>query len=264
MNQQYEFQKIPKSRIATFDVYEMGSRKHHVPALLEFDVTDTRSKLRELKRTGARVSFNAFLIKAISKALGHYPEAAAYIYSKKKLIVFKDINISFIVEKTIGGKKVPMPIVIEKTNEKNVEEITGEIENAKTRELSEKDIILNKKSQTNERLYYRLPKFLRIFFWRYMLSHPKFAYGKMGNVIVTSLGAMGKINGWFVHKSVHPLSFGIGSVIKKPVVIKDEIKIRDILNMTILIDHDAIDGAPMVRFINKLTEYIEKGSQSLQ
>lgn len=257
MSPKYEFQKIPKSRIATFDVYEMGLRKHHVAAMLEFDVTESRAELRELKRSGKKVSFNAFLICAIGKALAKHPEAAAYIYSKKKMFVFKDINISFIVEKTIGDKKVPIPLVIEKVNEKSIEEITCEIEDAKNHELIEKDIILNKKSRTSERIYYRLPRFLRILFWRFMLSHPKTAYSKMGNVIVTSLGAVGKVNGWFIHKSIHPLSFGIGSVLRKSVVIKDEIKIRDILNMTILIDHDAIDGAQMVRFINKLTENIE-------
>ena len=62
-----------------------------------------------------------------------------------------------------------------------------------------------------------------------------------------------------VHKSVHPISFGIGSVLKKPVVVKDEILIREILNMTILIDHDVIDGAPMVRLLNDLTKTIENG-----
>jgi pyruvate/2-oxoglutarate dehydrogenase complex dihydrolipoamide acyltransferase (E2) component len=81
----------------------------------------------------------------------------------------------------------------------------------------------------------------------------------MGNVVITSVGMMGLINGWFIHKSVHPLSFGIGSILKKPVVINNEIKIREILNMTILADHDVIDGAPMVRFLNDLTKYIEGG-----
>ncbi|MBK7712617.1 MAG: hypothetical protein IPJ37_17885 [Bacteroidales bacterium] len=55
----------------------------------------------------------------------------------------------------------------------------------------------------------------------------------MGNVIVTSLGMTGRINGWFIHRSIHPVSFGIGSVLKKPVVTGNEIKIREILNMTI-------------------------------
>jgi pyruvate/2-oxoglutarate dehydrogenase complex dihydrolipoamide acyltransferase (E2) component len=29
--------KIPRSRIATFDVFAMGKRKNHVAALIEFD-----------------------------------------------------------------------------------------------------------------------------------------------------------------------------------------------------------------------------------
>jgi pyruvate/2-oxoglutarate dehydrogenase complex dihydrolipoamide acyltransferase (E2) component len=97
--------------------------------------------------------------------------------------------------------------------------------------------------------------------WRFLLKHPKIAFKEMGNVVITSLGMMGRINGWFIHKSVHPISFGIGSIIKKPIVINDEIEIREILNMTILFDHDVIDGAPIVKFIKDLTKYIEKGGE---
>lgn len=79
--------------------------------------------------------------------------------------------------------------------------------------------------------------------------------------MLTPVGMMGKINGWFIHKSVHPVSFGIGSIIKKPCVIENEIKIREILNMTILVDHDVIDGADMVKFLNDLTNYLETGKE---
>ena len=94
-----------------------------------------------------------------------------------------------------------------------------------------------------------------------MLANPGFAYKKMGNAAVTSVGMMGKVNGWFIHRSVHPVSFGIGLVlIKKPVVINNEVKIREILNMTVLIDHDLVDGAPMVRMLKDITNYIETGA----
>ena len=83
----------------------------------------------------------------------------------------------------------------------------------------------------------------------------------MGNVSITSPGMMGKVNGWFIHRSIHPISFGIGSILKKPTVVDSEIKIREILNMTILIDHDVIDGAPMVRFLKELTKQIETGPE---
>ncbi len=259
MTNSYRFQKIARSRIATFDIFSVGLRKHHINAILEFDVTESRMKLRHLRKSGISISFNAWLIKVIGCVLQIYPEATAYLYNKKKLIIFDDINVSILVEKTIDNVKVPMPLVIEKVNKKTAREITFEIEQAKSQELQSDDIVLKKQSTSYERLYYYLPGFLRRLFWMILLRRPKSAFNTMGNVVITSVGMMGKINGWFIHKSVHPISFGIGSILKKPVVIENEVKIREILNMTILVDHDVIDGAPMVRFLNDLTNYIENG-----
>ena len=81
----------------------------------------------------------------------------------------------------------------------------------------------------------------------------------MGNVAFTSIGMMGKVNGWFIPISVHPICFGVSSMIKKPAVIDDKIEIREMLNMTILLDHDVIDGAPMARFVSDLTKNVESG-----
>ena len=261
MTTNYRFQKIIRSRIATFDIFDVGMRKHHISAMLEFDVTESRAKLRELRKKGINVSFNAWLLKIIGSVLEKHPEAAAYFYNKKKLIIFDDINISMIIEKLIGDVKVPMPLVIEKVNKKTALEITREIEKAKGLELNPDDIVLEKQSAAYQRLYYHMPGFLRRLFWKILLKSPKAAYRTMGNVSVTSIGMIGKINGWFLHKSVHPVSFGVGSVLKKPVVINNEVKIREILNMTILVDHDVIDGAPMVRLLDDLTNFIETGKE---
>ena len=35
--------------------------------------------------------------------------------------------------------------------------------------------------------------------------------------------------------------------------------IGEILHLTVLVDHDAVDGAPMARFIGALTKNIENG-----
>jgi hypothetical protein len=223
MKKSYTLQEFPRSRIATFDTFSVGMLKHHVSALLEFDVTESRKRLQELRRKGQNASFNGWIIKVISNVVNRHPEAAAFLHSKRKLITFDDINISIAVEKEINGKKVPIPLVIEKTNEKSAVEITGEIEEAKKRELSEKDIVLKKKPAIYESIYYRLPGSLRRAFWKILLRNPKYAFGKMGNVMVTSVGMIGRINGWFIHTSVHPLSFGIGSVLKKTVVIDNRI-----------------------------------------
>jgi pyruvate/2-oxoglutarate dehydrogenase complex dihydrolipoamide acyltransferase (E2) component len=254
-----KYQEIPPSRIATFDVYSVGRRKNHVSALLEFDVTASRSKLKAMRRNGHRISFNACMLKAISKALEKHPEAAGYLIGRKKLLTFRDINISFLIEKKIHDKKVPIPLLLKKTNEKSAVEITREIDHAIQHTLNDDEIVVGERPRAYERIYYRLPGIVRRGIWRFMIRHPKIAYGKMGNVAVTSLGMMGKINGWFIHRSVHPISIGIGAIIEKPVIVNHEITIREILNMTILLDHDVIDGAPMVRFVNDLTNFIENG-----
>ncbi len=261
MKQLYTYQRIPRQRIATFDIFSIGLLKHHVSAILEFDVTDSRRKLQEIRKNGIDISFNAWLIKVISKVVLQHKEAAAYLYSKRNLIIFDDVNIAILVEKKVEGKKIPIPLVIEKTQKKSAYEISSEITRAKDQELSKKDIVLKKKATPFENIYYFMPGFLRRVVWKIMLHNPRFAYKKMGNVVITSVGMMGKINGWFIHKSIHPLSFGVGSILKKPMVIDNQIKIRDILNMTILYDHDLIDGAPMVKFLNDLTKYIESGEE---
>jgi pyruvate/2-oxoglutarate dehydrogenase complex dihydrolipoamide acyltransferase (E2) component len=70
---------------------------------------------------------------------------------------------------------------------------------------------------------------------------------------------IGKINGWVIPVSVHPLSFAVGSIIKKPGVVDDRIEIREYLYITVSVDHDVVDGAPAVRALSKLTKLVEKG-----
>lgn len=259
MKPSFSYQKIPRSRIATFDVYSVGMFKHHISAILEFDVTDSRRKLQELRRSGIHVSFNAWLIKTISMVLHRHKEAAAYLYNKRKLIIFDDIHVSIMVEKKLGSQKVPIVLLLERSNVKSAREIDQEIEAAKNKELTEKELMLHKKTARYEHVYFRLPGFLRRALWRILLKNPRWAFKRMGNVIITSVGMMGQINGWFLHRSIHPISFGIGSVLQKPKAVNKQVAIREVLNMTILCDHDLIDGAPMVRLLNDLSKAIENG-----
>jgi pyruvate/2-oxoglutarate dehydrogenase complex dihydrolipoamide acyltransferase (E2) component len=256
----YKIQKFPNSRIASIDICEVGKQKHHVAGLVEFDVTDSRKKIREYNKAHRnKISFHAWLISAIAFTLKKHETLCSYLYRKNKLLIFNDINVSLIVEKDMDGTKVPIPLVIEKANEKSIESITMQITEAKNIVFTENDIELNKKSKQLEQLYYYLPGFLRRYFWKYMLKHPKLAFKKMGNVAFTSIGTMGKVDGWFIPISVHPVCFGISSIAKKPCVVDDKIEIREVLKMSILIDHDVIDGAPMARFISDLSKNIERG-----
>ncbi|MBS3993021.1 MAG: 2-oxo acid dehydrogenase subunit E2 [Bacteroidetes bacterium] len=254
----FNIQNFPLSRIATIDMGSIGKLKHHIVVMLELDVTSLKEKIAiHNKTTKSKTSFTAALIHIISKTIDQHKEVASFLWNKKKQIVFQNINIAMIVEKEVDGQKVPIPLVIEKANQKHSFEILKELEVAKNQILTKEDMVLHRKSNSIEKLYTKLPGFLRRYFWYYMGNHPKYAYKKMGNVAFTSIGMMGSLRGWFIPISVHPICFGISSVIKKPLVRQEKIEIREILNMTVLIDHDVVDGAPIARFLTDLTENIE-------
>ena len=251
--------QFPSSRIASIDVCEIGKKKHHVAAMIELDVTDSREKIRVYRREKGKISFNAWLIGTIGRTVHKHELIAAFLQGKRKVVVFLDINISMVVEKTINGQKVPIPMIIEKAQGASLESITRQIDDAKNQKLGEHDIVLRQKAERWERMYYHMPGFIRRYVWKYMLGHPTLAFKKMGNVAITSIGMMGNVKGWFIPVSVHPICFGISTINKKPVVVDDQIAIREIMNMTVLFDHDVIDGANMARFISELSKNIEEG-----
>jgi pyruvate/2-oxoglutarate dehydrogenase complex dihydrolipoamide acyltransferase (E2) component len=250
---------FPKSRLATIDICELSQQKHHVTGFIEIDVSEAREKIKKYKREKGRISFTAWLVKAVSLTVREHESVAAYPGRSRRILVFDDINVSIIVEKRVEGQRVPIPLVIEKADKLSIESITKQITDAQNEEMTKHDMVLQARSTRMERLYYSLPSFARRMAWRFMMKRPSLLYSKMGNVAITSLGMMGSINGWFVPKSIHPICLGIGSVIKKPVVADNTVQIREMLNITVLVDHDVIDGAPITRFINDLTKNISGG-----
>ncbi len=257
----HKVQRFPETRIFTRDVCSIGLQKHHIAAFIELDVTESREKISQYRKQNKRISFTAWLIKVISVTVKDFEPVAAWLRGKRELVIFDDIHVSITVEKTIGENKVPIPLIIEKAQEKSIESIAEQIAETRNRKLTGQDIVLHRKSNRMEQVYYTLPGFIRRYFWRYLTRHPRLAFRTMGNVSVTSIGMIGKVNGWFIPIAVHPVCFGIGKITKKPAVVNDQIVIREMLNMTVLLDHDVVDGAMMARFISRLSGNIEEGKE---
>ena len=64
---------------------------------------------------------------------------------------------------------------------------------------------------------------------------------------------------WLISKNLKTIAKKAVNNCGRITVIEYKIEIREILNMTILIDHDVIDGSAMARFISDLSSNIEKG-----
>ena len=128
----YIIQEFPSCRQFTTDVGYLGLRKHQVKALIEIDITDACELLQAYRNErSVEISFTAWILKCISQAICEHRAIHAVREGKNKVIIFDDIDISILVEKEIGGEKVPLPMVIRKTNEKSIEELHSEIKSAK-------------------------------------------------------------------------------------------------------------------------------------
>ncbi|MDQ7094787.1 2-oxo acid dehydrogenase subunit E2 [Desulfosporosinus sp. PR] len=259
---EYRTEEFPVSRIATIDIGAAGLRKHHIKALIELDVTEPQNLIRARKRQAETISFNSWLIKCISLTVEEFKQIHGIRKGKRKAVLFEDIDISIVIERKVDGKKVPLPYVIRKTNKKSVSDIDEEIKSGQKQLIKGKrDYILGqeKKNRVLMKTYYLLPGFIRKLIWNRIIKSPFLSKQNMGTVMITSLGMVGKINGWVMPVSVHPLCFAIGSIVKKPGIVRDKIEVREYLYMTVLVDHDIIDGAPAVRALSKLTKLVENG-----
>jgi len=178
---------------------------------------------------------------------------------KNKLIIFNDIDLSIIVEKEVEGVLVPLPLVIREVNKKSLNDIYNEIENAKMKIIENKNnyVIEHNRKKEGINIFLLLPQYIRLIIWKILLRNPYRVKKMMGTAAVTSIGMMGKVDGWIIPYSIHPVCFALGSISKKPGVINNSIEIREYLKMTILIDHDVIDGAPATRFVSHLSDLIE-------
>jgi pyruvate/2-oxoglutarate dehydrogenase complex dihydrolipoamide acyltransferase (E2) component len=89
---------------------------------------------------------------------------------------------------------------------------------------------------------------------------PAIRVSASGTVFVTAVGMFGKgHSGWGISTTPHSLGLVVGTTSWKPAVVEDRIEPRQILNLTVLFDHDVIDGAPAARFVYRLVELIESG-----
>jgi pyruvate/2-oxoglutarate dehydrogenase complex dihydrolipoamide acyltransferase (E2) component len=92
-----------------------------------------------------------------------------------------------------------------------------------------------------------------------VLNHPQRVKNMMGTVMITTAGMIGHTRGWIMPFGMHPLCLAFGSLNEQAAVYKGEIQKREILHLTVLIDHDVIDGVPAARFVDDLVKKLQAG-----
>lgn len=256
----YQVVELTAGRRVWLNTLEMSWTPHAIYGLLEVDVTDARRTIAEHKaRTGESLSFTAFLAVCLARAVEQHKEVQACLIGRRHLMIFEDVSIGLMVEHKAGGKGTLMGHVIQRANHKTFRQIHDEIRAVQTAPVP---------AGRGMPSWFRSLMLLPWPFSRFTMAllrwnrrrDPLSFVSMGGTVAITSVGMFGGgHSGWGLTPSPQPLSLVVGGIAWKPAVVEDKIEPRQILNLTVIFDHDVVDGAPATRFTRRLVELIEGG-----
>jgi pyruvate dehydrogenase E2 component (dihydrolipoamide acetyltransferase) len=200
----------------------------HFTYVEECDMTELnefRAKLKPVaEKQGTKITFMPFIIQAAAIGLKEFPELNATLVeeggSPTEIIYKKYYNIGMAVD-TEDGLIVP---VIKDADCKGVWELSRDVvelaEKARSKKLSTADL-------------------------------------QEGTFTITNAGNIGGLLATPVINYPEVAIMGIHQMKKRPVVIGNEIKIRDIMYLSISLDHRVVDGAVAARFMNRVVALLQ-------
>jgi pyruvate/2-oxoglutarate dehydrogenase complex dihydrolipoamide acyltransferase (E2) component len=253
MDKYGNFQTIPFPRMRRLmvDGGRIGRERHTVHGLFEVDVTLARQAIREHRaRTGERLSFTAFVIACLGKAVDMNRHMHAYRNWRNQLVIFDEVDLNTLFEVEADGGKTIRPAILRAVNKKSFRDIHEEIRAFQAgHETSRESGFI--------RRFVLLPAFVRRRFYWLLSRNPQLVKEYTGTVLMTAVGMFATGAFWGIPVPNHTLQITLGGIAEKPGVADGQISIREYLSVTMSFDHDIVDGAPAARFAEHLRELIE-------
>jgi len=246
-------------RQATIDAFAALPESHLMVALLELDVTDALAAIAALQQKGIRLSLFAFLVRSIAMAIAEHPDLNLVRHGKR-LVRFEDVDVNVPVEVTTPEGVFPHMLILRGAQRLSPLEIYARIEGARESDRRSGDTSADDRwSRRMMRLFGWLPRFLRIAILRFFMRSAFVVKRRGGTTLVTSVGKFASIPGFAFTFSTGPraAAFAVGSTVDRPWVHQGIVAVRTILGISLMVNHDLVDGGPAARFARRLQEIIE-------
>jgi pyruvate/2-oxoglutarate dehydrogenase complex dihydrolipoamide acyltransferase (E2) component len=252
----YRVIPFPRAQRQAVDWHAIMSRQHTIHGLLEFDVTEARRAIHAWRRASRQpLSFTALLVASFAHAIGEDPALHAYRKGRRQVVLFDDVDVAVLVEQLIDGERIPVPHIVRAANRKTPAEIDREIRAAQDNSDP------YGRARRFEPLWLMLPAAFRRFALTRLLADPGRRKRLTGTAAVSSVGMFGQGTGWGIPFIIHTVCLTVGGVGRKPGLGRDgQIEAREVVCLTISVDHDVVNGAPVARFISRLRESIESAA----
>lgn len=200
----------------------------HAWMTVEVDVTDLviyRNNIKsEFKQQeGFGLTFFAFFVKAVAQALKAYPQLNS-TWAGDKIIQRKDINLNIAVAK---DQELFVP-VIKAADERSIKGIAKEIHELAMKARSGKLTTADMEG---------------------------------GTFTVNNTGSFGSIHSMGVINHPQAAILQVESIVKRPVIINDMFAARDMVNLSLSLDHRILDGLVSGNFLARVKDILENMSE---
>jgi pyruvate/2-oxoglutarate dehydrogenase complex dihydrolipoamide acyltransferase (E2) component len=244
---------FPSSRRLVTVALRAGRRITPMYGLVEVDVTDAK---QILARHDPPSSLTAFVIASVARAAAAHPEVHAYRNWRGQLVTHQHVDVATIVEISTPQGPFGLPCTLHDADIREVPDLTAELR------LLKREPAASRSGRWLEQaapVGTRIPGAVRAMYA--VMARSVAVRQRVGTVAVTAVGMFAGGGGFGITPmTVMSLEVVVGGLARRPRVIGDHIEIRDVLDLTLAIDHNVIDGAPATRFSAELRELIESAA----
>jgi pyruvate/2-oxoglutarate dehydrogenase complex dihydrolipoamide acyltransferase (E2) component len=224
--------------------------------LLEVDITQAR---RQLAYHDPPLSITAFVIASVARAVATHPEVHAYRNWRGQLVRHRHVDVQTIVEVPTAQGPFGLVHVVRDADIRAVADISTELRGVKA------DMNSTETGRALQRLAPLAGHIPGLFPLMYAVMRRSVrAHGLTGTVQVTAVGMFAGGGGFAIAPAtLASVLVVVGGLSRRPGVVDDEIAVRDVLDLTVSIDHNVVDGAPATRFGADLRRSMECPSADL-
>jgi pyruvate/2-oxoglutarate dehydrogenase complex dihydrolipoamide acyltransferase (E2) component len=232
---------FPSSRRAVTAAVRAGRRIVPMHGLVDVDVTEAR---RLLDGHEPPLSMTAFVIAATARAVAAHPEVHAYRDWRGRLVRHRHVDVQTLVEVQTEQGPFGLVHVLRDADVRNVDDLSAELRRVRANPTS------TPSGRALQRLAPMAGRVPGVFPAMYaVMSRSVRAHELAGTVQVTAVGMFAGGGGFaLAPPTLASTLVVVGGLSRRPRVIGDDIAVRDVLDLTVTIDHNVVDGAPAARF----------------
>lgn len=241
------------ARRIVIDAGAAATHRHAIPAWFTADVTDVLARLE----SRPDVSITSYVVSTVADAVARHPRLHAIRDYLGNVVTFHAVDVNVVVEVALDGQSYPMNHVLRAADTRTADDLHRELHRVKADPHRSDTLRL----MGMTRWYVAMPAPVRRAMMSSLHRLPDLQRDLVGTVGVTSVGMHGRGAGTGFPFLLHTLDVLVGGLEDRPTIGVDAGReIRHHLWMSVVVDHDVVDGVPMTRFIADLRDHLESGA----